>query len=276
MPNVELPQGTLHYRDEGEGPVVVLIHGLLVDGTLWSRVAPQLSGSGHRVLRPDLPLGSHRTAMCPDADLSPAGLARLIADFMAALDLRDVTLVGNDTGGALCQITAADHPERIGRLVLTNCDAYRNFFPPAFRPLQALPYIPGAMGLVARLAGASAVRASFNVLTTDPIPKDLYDGWIEGLRDVDVRRDLAKVLRGITSKETMRAIGVLRGFDRPALITWGSADRFFKPDFARRLAGDIPGARLEWIEGAHTFTPLDAPDRLASLIAEFTRAGVAG
>lgn len=274
MPNVELPQGTLRYRDQGEGPVVVLIHGLLVDGTLWSRVAPALAG--HRVVVPDLPLGSHRTAMRPDADLSPAGLARLIADFMAALDLREVTLVGNDTGGALCQITAADHPERIARLVLTNCDAYTNFLPPAFRPLQALPRIPGALWLMAKSAGLAPVRASFNVLTTDPIPRDLYDGWTVGLRDAGVRRDVGKVLRGITPKETMRAIGVLRRFDRPALIIWGRADRFFKPDFAQRLAGDIPGARLEWLEDAHTFTPLDAPERLASLIAEFARAGVTG
>lgn len=275
MPSVELPQGTLNYRDEGEGPVVVLIHGLAVDGTLWSRVAPLLTG--HRVVMPDLPLGAHRTAMRPEADLSPAGLARLIADFLAALDLREVTLVGNDTGGALCQITAADHPERLARLVLTNCDAYRNFFPPAFRPLQALPRIPGAMALFARLAGTRPARASMNVLTADPIPRDLYDGWLVGLQsDAGVRRDLAKVLRGITSKETMRAIEVLRGFDRPTLLVWGRRDRFFKPAFAERLAGDIPGARLEWLEHAHTFTPLDAPGRLASSIKEFARAGVAG
>jgi pimeloyl-ACP methyl ester carboxylesterase len=274
MPSVELPQGTLHYRDEGEGPVVVLIHGLLVDGTLWSRVAPLLTG--HRVVIPDLPLGSHRTAMRPDADLSPAGLARLIADFMAALDLREVTLVGNDTGGALCQITAADHPERLARLVLTNCDAYQNFLPPAFRPLQALPRIPGALALMARVAGLAPVRAMFNVLTSDPIPRELFDGWIVGLRDAGVRRDVGKVLRGITPRETMRAIEVLRRFDRPAMLVWGRRDRFFKPAFAERLAGDIPGARLEWLEDAHTFTPLDAPELLASFIVDFTRAGVTG
>src|ERR1700757_632152 len=105
MPTVELPQGTLHYRDEGAGPVVVLVHGLLVNGTLWSRVAPLLAGC--RVVVPDLPLGSHRTALRPQADLSPAGLGTLVADFLAELELTDVTLVGNDTGGAICQITAA-------------------------------------------------------------------------------------------------------------------------------------------------------------------------
>ncbi len=275
MPSVELPQGTLHYQDEGAGPVVVLVHGLLVDGTLWSRVAPRLAGC--RVIRPDLPLGSHRTAMRPDADLSPAGLATVIADFLAALELTDVTLVGNDTGGALCQITAADHPERIGRLVLTNCDAYRNFLPPAFRPLQWLPRIPGAMALAARLVDTGLARAAFGVLTSDPIPADLYAGWVAPARDdAGVRRDLAKVLRGITPSETMRAIEVLRRADRPTLIAWGRRDRFFKPAFAERLAADIPGARLEWLPEARTFTPLDVPERLAALIGEFARASLKG
>lgn len=274
MPSVELPQGTVHYQDaDGDnqaGPVVVLVHGLLVNGTLWSLVAPRLAGC--RVVRPDLPLGSHRTAMHPDADLSPAGLGTLIADFLAALDLTDVTLVGNDTGGALCQITAADHPERIGRLVLTNCDAYHNFLPLAFRPLQWLPRIPGAMALAARLMSTGPARAALGVLTADPIPADLYDGWIAPARDdLGVRRDLGKVLRGITPRETMRAIEVLRRADRPTLIVWGRRDRFFRPAFAERLAADIPGARLEWLPDAHTFTPLDAPERLATLIGEFAR-----
>jgi len=268
MPRVELPQGTLHYRDEGEGPVVVLVHGLLVDGTLWSRVQPLLAGC--RVLIPDLPLGSHRTAMRPDADLTPAGLARLVADFLVALDLAEVTLVGNDTGGAICQITAADHPERIGRLVLTNCDAYRNFLPLAFRPLQLLPRIPGAVWTLAKTAHLAPVRAAFGVLTSDPLPPDLYAGWAEPIRtNPGVRRDVAKVMRGITTRETMRAIEILRGFDRPTLIVWGRKDRFFAPKFAERLAADIPGARLEWLPDAHTFTPLDAPEQLAALITEF-------
>lgn len=272
MPSVELAQGTVHYADEGTGPVVVLVHGLLVDGSLWSRVAPRLTGC--RVIRPDLPLGSHRTAMRPDADLSPAGLGTLIADFLAACELTGVTLVGNDTGGALCQIAAADHPERIARLVLTNCDAYRNFLPPAFRPLQLLPRIPGGIALAARVVDTGLARAAFGVLTTDPIPGELYAGWVAPARaDAGVRHDLGKVLRGITPNETMRAIGVLRRAERPTLIVWGRRDRFFRPAFAQRLAADIPGARLEWLPEARTFTPLDAPERLAALIGEFAHAG---
>jgi pimeloyl-ACP methyl ester carboxylesterase len=212
--------------------------------------------------------------MRPEADLSPAGLARLVADFLAALELTEVTLVGNDTGGAICQLTAADHPERIARLVLTNCDAYRNFLPPAFRPLQLLPRIPGALSTLARIAPLAPVRASFRVLTTEPIPPELYADWIGPLRaDSGVRRDVGKVLRGITPRETMRAIEILRGSDRPTLLVWGRRDRFFPPRFAERLAADLPNARLEWLPDARTFTPLDAPDRLGRLIGEFAQEG---
>jgi pimeloyl-ACP methyl ester carboxylesterase len=270
MPVVQLSRGPVHYTDTGSGPVVVLIHGLLVNGSLWGGVAPLLARE-HRVLVPDLPLGSHRAAMRPDADLSPAGLAAHIAEFLEALDLQDVTIVGNDTGGALCQITAADHPQRLARLVLTNCDAYDNFLPPAFRPVQLLPRIPGAMWLAAKLMPTRAAKVSFDVLVTGKIPADLYAGWMAHVGDPGVRRDTGKVLRGITVRETQRAIAALRTSAPATLLVWGDADPFFKPPFARRLAADIPGARLEWVPGARTFVPLDRPERVAELVADHVR-----
>lgn len=267
MPQVQLPQGAIHYSDTGTGPVVVLVHGLLVNGTLWERVMPLLA-ENFRVVVPDLPLGSHREAMRPDADLSPAGLAGLVDDFLAALDLVDVTLVGNDTGGAICQLVAADHPKRLARLVLTNCDAYKNFLPLAFRPTQLLPRIPGGLWLASRALRTRAIRWAYGQLAATPIPRSTFDGWVEpARRDAGVRRDVGKVLRGITTRETMRAIAVLRRFDRPTLLVWGRADPFFAASHPERLATDIPDARLEWVEGAKTFVPLDAPGRLADLIA---------
>lgn len=269
MPQVQLSQGTIYYSDTSTGPAVVLVHGLLVNGTLWAQLRPLLARD-FRVVIPDLPLGSHRAAMQPDADLSPAGLARLVADFLAALDLTGVTLVGNDTGGAICQLVAADHPERLARLVLTNCDAYKNFLPLAFRPMQLLPRIPGATWLASRSLRLPVARWVFGLLAATPIPRSIHDGWAEPTRrNRGVRRDIGKVLRGITTRETLRAIAALRSFDRPVLLAWGRDDAFFRPAYAKRLAGDIPGARLEWIEGSRTFVPLDAPDRLAELIAAF-------
>src|SRR3954454_18378020 len=113
---VNLPQGTIRYRDRGQGPPIVFVHGALVNGDLWRKVVPELA-KDFRCVTPDLPLGSHEIPMPANADLSPPAVAKLIADFLAALDLTDVTLVGNDTGGAMCQLVVTSHPERIGRLV---------------------------------------------------------------------------------------------------------------------------------------------------------------
>jgi pimeloyl-ACP methyl ester carboxylesterase len=139
-----LPQGVVSYRELGTGDPVVMVHGLLNNGLLWREVAETLA-KDFRVIAPDWPLGSHQPAMEPNADLSPPGLAALVAAFLEELDLRGVTLVGNDTGGAICQLVAVDHPERLARLVLTPCDAYDNFPPAMFRPLLLAARVPGAV-----------------------------------------------------------------------------------------------------------------------------------
>ena len=268
--SVELSAGTLRYAERGTGRPIVFVHGFLVDGALWDDVVAQLAGS-YRCIVPDLPLGSHRVAMKADADLSPPGLARLVADLIAALELDDVTLVGNDTGGAICQLVATRHPERLGRLVLTNCDAYENFLPPMFRYLQVAARLPGGLWPLAKTIGFNAVRRApmgYGWLTKRRVDEALLDRWTEPIRtDPAVRRDAAKLLRGISKRYTIEAAERLGGFDRPALLAWGRDDRFFKPKYAERLAGAIPDSRLEWIDDSAAFVPIDQPARLAELIA---------
>jgi pimeloyl-ACP methyl ester carboxylesterase len=274
MSEAKLPQGTIDYRESGEGPPIVFAHGLLVDGRLWRKVTPLLEDR-FRCIVPDLPLGSHRRPMSADADLSPPGLARLIADFLEALDLRDVVLVANDTGGAISQITAANHPERIGRLLLTNCDAFENFLPPAFRPMQWAARVPPVLnGMMQgmRFAPMRRLPNAYGRL----IKKDLAGAptreWVEPfLSNGDVRRDTVKVLRGIDPRYTFEAAEKLRDFDRPALLAWAVEDRFFKVSFAERLADTIKGATLERIKDSYTFVSEDQPERLAELIARFAR-----
>jgi pimeloyl-ACP methyl ester carboxylesterase len=274
---VELGAGTVAFSETGpaKGPAVVLVHGAFVDGTLWRKVVPGLDDT-FRCIVPDLPLGSHRTPMREDADLSPYGLAALIAEFIAALGLEDVTLVGNDTGGALCQITTTRHPERLGRLVLTPCDAYENFLPPAFRYLQLLARIPGGVASVAASMRIPAMRRTplaFGWLAKRPIPADVLAGWTAAITsDREIRRDARKVLRGISKRYTLEAATKLRDFKGPTMLAWATEDRFFKPAFAERLAADIPGSRLEWIEDSRTFVSEDQPERLAALIRDFATA----
>ena len=126
---IELSAGTIEYEDTGgDGPAIVLLGGLMMDASLWDDVIADLSPE-HRCVAPTLPLGAHRHAMHADADLSPHGLARLVAEFLDRLELDDVTLVGNDTGGALVQLLAGDGATRVGRIVLVSCDAFENFPP---------------------------------------------------------------------------------------------------------------------------------------------------
>jgi pimeloyl-ACP methyl ester carboxylesterase len=271
---VKLEAGTIAYSESGpaNGPPIVFVHGAFVDGTLWRKVVPGLEDT-FRCIVPDLPLGSHRTPMSEDADLSPYGLAALLADFFTALELEDVTLVGNDTGGAICQITVTRHPERIGRLVLTPCDAYENFLPPAFRYLQLLARVPGGVGSVAASMRIPVMRRTplaFGWLAKRPIPADVLAGWTAAITsDREVRRDAKKVLRGISKRYTLEAAAKLREFSGPTMLAWATEDRFFKPAFAERLAADIPGSRLEWVEDSRTFVSEDQPAQLAALIRDF-------
>lgn len=276
---VDLKQGTIRYRDIGSGEPIVFVHGLLVNGLLWRKVTPHLQEQ-FRCIVPDLPLGSHSAALAASADRSPRGIARLLADFLEKLELERVTIVGNDTGGAISQLLAAEHPQRVGRLVLTPCDCYENFLPPAFRPLQWLARIPGALTLVVQPMRSAAIRRSplgFGMLTKRPIPDEITDAWIRPfLTNAAVRRDAIGLLRAIDPRDTISAASKLRTFDRPTLLVWASEDRFFKLRFAERLAGEIPGARLEQVADCLTFMPEDQPQRLAELVAQFMQSTETG
>ena len=274
---VSLAQGTIRYRDLGAGEPVVLVHGLLTNGELWREVAPRLAAD-FRVLVPDWPLGSQQLPLAPGADLSPPSLARLIADFIAKLDLERVTLVGNDTGGALCQLVAVNHPERIGRLVLTPCDAFEHFPPPAFAPLVGAAKVPGSVFAILQSMRAPAARRlpmAYGWLMKR-YDSELTASWIApALASKVLRAQIAAILRGFSPRHTLGAAERFGEFDKPVLIAWAPEDRFFKLSNAERLRDAFPDARLERIEDSYTFVMLDQPERTVQLIAEFAREPVA-
>lgn len=272
MNELRLPSGTIRYRESGTGKPIVFVHGFMTNGELWREVAPRLAEQ-FRVIVPDWPLGSHERALAPHTDLSPLGLASIIAEFLSELGLEDVTLVGNDTGGALCQLVAVNHPERLGRLVLTPCDAYENFFPPAFKPLQVLAHIPGAVFAIVqslRLRPARKLPTAYGWLAKHGIDDDLTDAWLApALSDRAVRRDIAAILTGISKRYTLEAAKRFGQFDKPVLIAWAPEDRFFKLSYAERLVGAFPNAVLEQIQDSYTFVSIDQPQRTAELISAF-------
>lgn len=274
MNHVELPQGTVTYRTAGPpdstAPPVVFVHGLLVDSRLWTGVAERLAARGIRSYAPDWPLGSHRTPMRADADLSPRGIARIINDFLAALDLTDVTLVGSDTGGALCQFTIDTDHSRIGRLVLTNCDVFDVFPPREFSGLVTAGRHAALIQPMLALLTVPAIRHSRHVygwtFTHEPDPV-LTRSWIEpGLRNKAIRRDLGKLTSAMRPADLLDVSTRFGDFPKPVRIVWGDADAFFPVGLAKKLAAAFPAATLTTVPDGRTFISMDFPEQVADVI----------
>ena len=269
---IELPAGRIRYREAGEGKPVVFVHGFLVDGRLWDGVVDRLSDRC-RCIAPDWPIAAHQLAMNPDTDLSPPGIAALIASFLDALELEDVTIVGNDSGGAMSQVLVTRHPERVGRLVLTNCDTHDNFPPGIFKAMPPIAKLPGGMTLLSApfRIGALARRA-FKPFARATIPADLVASWMRPcLSDPGVKRDATKVTAGMNKRYTLEAADRLSNSDLPLLLTWAPGDKLFPIAYAERLEQETPNARLIRIPDASTFVALDQPARLADEIATFVQ-----
>jgi pimeloyl-ACP methyl ester carboxylesterase len=270
---VETSGGAMRVLSAGTGEPIVFVHGALVNANLWRKVVARLSPD-FRCVCLELPLGSHELGM-PDADLSPTGLADLIAEAIGKLGLEEPTIVGNDTGGGLCQIALARHPELAGRVVLTSCDAYDNFPPRFFRAVlwpTRFPALSRVLFAPLRLRPLRETPLAFGWLMHSGLDERAGDSYVlPALTHKPAGADFARFVRTVDPSYTMDAIAKLRSYDRPVLIAWSRDDRFFPPKHGERLAADIPGARLEWIDGARTFSMEDQPERLAELIAGFVR-----
>lgn len=274
MASIELPHGIVSYRVAGPAdsavPPVVFVHPFLMDGSLWSGVAELLAARGIRSYAPDLPLGAHRTPVKPETDQSPRGIAKQLLAFIEAHDLRDITLVGGDTGGALCQFLIDTDASRVGRLVLTNCDAFDTFPPFPFnvvffllkgeirmkanlQPMRwrAFRHSPLGLGLLANKLDPAQTRA-----------------WIEpGLTNKAIRTDAVKFLRAAKPKDLLDVSTRLSSFDGPVTIVWGAADRAFTTKLGRRLQQAFGHAQFVEVPKAKTLISLDAPEELAAAIA---------
>lgn len=263
--------GTLEYHDVGTGPVIVFLHLVLTEASHWDKMPPLLSDR-YRCIMPTLPMGAHRIPAMRGADLSPRGLAKAVADLLNELELEDVTLVGNDTGGAIAQMVAAYHPARIGRVVLNNCDMYDAFPPKVFGYFHLLPYLPGSLVLLGRVLKFRALWPLPFVfgLLTDKIDGTKINRWADALlANSDIRKDALKVMKGFDPRETNAAAQVLRSTTLPFLVAWGADDRAFKPALAERFCKEIPTASLVMIENCKTLVCWDQPVRLAQLIDDF-------
>jgi pimeloyl-ACP methyl ester carboxylesterase len=269
--HVDLPEGRIAYHQRGEGPPLVFVHGIVANADVWRAIVPELA-CRFRCITPDWPLGGHVLAMRPGTDFSLFGLADIVDRTMAALDLDQVVLVGNDTGGAICQAVAARHPQRVARLVLTPCDAFDNFLPLPIKHLQLLGRTPAGLRLLAeslRFRAVQRLPIAFGLLTRRPIPAEIMASYTGPLRHLPlVRRDFAALVRAISTRFTCEAAEGLRDFDRPTLLVW-ARQRFFPLAHAERLVGLLPDARLVVIEDSGPFVGEDAPHEVVRHIERF-------
>jgi pimeloyl-ACP methyl ester carboxylesterase len=211
----------------------------------------------------------------PDTtDLSPPALATMIGDFLDALDLQNVTLVGNDTGGGLCQMLVTQRPDRVARLVLTNCDGFEVFPPKLFELVFATAKLPGGMFMLAQTMRFRPMRRlpiAYGWLSNGHPEREVSDGWVDPVRtNKGVRRNTAKFLRSIDKEQMLSAARKLGDFKRPVLLAWAD-DRFFTMELGRRIAAAFPDARIEVVPDSRTFVAEDQPERLAELVGAFAR-----
>ncbi|HEX7442333.1 MAG TPA: alpha/beta hydrolase [Acidimicrobiales bacterium] len=273
--SVELSSGPIAYREQGGGDPVLFVHGLLVNADLWRAVSPVVSAAGYRCIAPDWPLGAHEHPMAAAADLSPAGIVELIREFLDRLGLDTVTLIANDTGGALTQLFVARYPERVARVVLTPSDCFEYFFPPTFRPLQWVSRLPGSVWPIVQLLRSPTLQRlpiAFGWVAKHRIPEDIIRSYLgPSRRSGGVRRDVRKLLRGVDNRLTLAAVDHLRAFPGRVLLAWAEEDRLFPCALADRLAQVFPHAEVVLMPDSYTFVPEDQPARLGAAILDFLR-----
>ncbi len=269
MGRIEIDSGTIHYESAGpeHGRPVVFVHGYWMGGQVWHPVSRRLADRGLRCIAPTWPMGAHSQPLRPGADRTITGVAGIVAEALAALDLRDVVLVGNDSGGVVTQLVAVRHPERVGAMVLTSCDAFEHFPPPILDPVIAAAKSKTIFrAAIQAMRLPLARRRAYGALAHSDIG-DLARIWVRpAMSDPAVAEDLRLLTLSCRTEVTTSVAARLPEFHKPALIAWSADDLFFDLADGERLAATIPNARLEVIEGARTFSMMDRPDRLADLV----------
>ena len=262
--------GAISFRATGHGRPVVFAHGVGVNGDLWRNVAPAVAAQGYHCVVPDLPLGAHSTPLDGAPDMSLPGLADILYGFVEALGLHDVVLVANDTGGAITQALIGRRPERITGLVLTSCDAFDRYPPPAVAYLKPTARVPGglwALGQAVRFRTVQRLPIAYGWATHRPIEPHVMASYTKNVRtNPGVRADLGRVLKQARKSDMQAASRSVANFDKPAVVVWAADDKFFPVEHGRTLANLMPNARFELVEDSRTFIPEDQPARLVELI----------
>lgn len=258
--SVQTASGGIAYTEQGTGPVALFVHGVLLNGHLWRHQLSHLSDI-RRCIAVDL-LAHGDTEIVGNQDVSVTANANMLKEYLDALNIEQVDLVGNDSGGGIAQIFAASHPRRVRSLTLTNCDAHDNWPPEAFKPFLAMAASGGLRGtLEAMLSDKSVYRSPQALGPAYEHPQRVTDDTIERylrplVRSEQRTRELQRFLAAFDNRHTLEIEARLKALKAPTLIVWGTDDVYFDVKWSRWLAGTIPGTRRRVeFEGARIFFP---------------------
>jgi pimeloyl-ACP methyl ester carboxylesterase len=257
---VHTASGRIAYTEQGEGSVALFVHGVLLNAYLWRHQVAHLSDM-RRCIAPDL-LAHGDTEITPHQDVSVTANASMLEEFLDALSIDQVDLVGNDSGGGIAQIFAASNPQRVRSLTLTDCDAHDNWPPDAFKPFLTMAANGGLAGtLKAMLSDKNIYRSPEALGPAYEHPEHVTDETIEiylrPLVETEQRtRDFQRFLAAFDNRHTLAIEARLQAMKAPTLIVWGTDDVYFDLKWSRWLAATIPGTRRRVeLEGARIFFP---------------------
>lgn len=272
MTKIELPFGPCDVDVSGSGPAVLLIHGVLVNASLWDPVAPVLAET-HHVIAPNLPIGAHRVAAARRDLVHPEAVADALVTLLDALGIERAAVVGSDTGGAIAQLFAARHPDRLTGLALLSCDAFDHFPPTLLKPMRRPLAIGAFVDLLGWMYRFGPIRRSWlgaGLVLNHPIDEAVIAPWFDQIAgDREVRRDMAAFIRACRPALTHRAADALRTFPHPAMVAWSRGDRLFPEADAQRLAATLPDCELRWITDSRTFSMIDQPEQVLAALLPF-------
>jgi pimeloyl-ACP methyl ester carboxylesterase len=258
--SVQTASGRISYTEQGAGPVALFVHGVLLNRQLWRHQLADLSDI-RRCIAVDL-LAHGDTEIAPDQDVSVTANAKMLKEFLDALNIDKVDIVGNDSGGAITQIFAALYPERVRSLTLTDCDTHDNWPPEAFKPFLAMAAGGGLRGTLDAMLSDKSVYRSAQALGpayehAERLSDDSIENYLRPLVRTEQRtRELQRFLAAFDNKHTVAIEARLKTLKMPTLIVWGTDDVYFDLKWARWLADNIPGTRrCVELEGARIFFP---------------------
>lgn len=262
----QTPSGRISYVERGSGPVALFVHGVLLNGWLWRHQLEALADI-RRCIAPDL-LAHGRTEISADQDVSVTANAKMLAELLDALKIDQVDLVGNDSGGGVCQIFAALYPERLRSITLTNCDTHDNWPPDAFKPfvqMVAEGLLPE--NLAAMVKDKAVYRSPEALGPAYEHPEAVTDATIDAylephLLTEERLRDLRRFVMAFDNRHTVSIESKLRKVQAPALIVWGDDDVYFGVEWSEWLEKALQGTvRRVVLKGARIFFPEERPER---------------